>query len=80
MSVTELLRGERTGGEGLPVAEVEALVSASLHLTEAERKSGVGRRRRWRLAFVLCALTGLAQTAALLTVGRGCRWRRWRPW
>ena len=77
VSVTELLRGERTAQEQLPVEEVEALVSASLHLTEAERKSGVGRRRRWRLAFVLCALTGLAQTAALLTVG-GFGWSELR--
>lgn len=69
VSVTELLRGERTERESLPVTEVEALVNASLCLTGAERETTRRRRRRWRLAFGLCALAGLAQTAALLTVG-----------
>lgn len=67
MSVTELLRGERTGQETLPVDEVEALVNASLGLTGAEQQTA--HRRRWRLGFGLCALAGLAQTAALLTIG-----------
>ena len=67
VSVTELLRGERTHREELPVAEVEALVSASLGLTGAEQQTA--HRRRWRLAFGFCVLAGLAQTAALLTVG-----------
>lgn len=69
VSVTELLRGERTKREELPVAEVEALVSASLSLTGEERRAGGVRRRRRLLAFTLCALAGLAQTAALMTVG-----------
>ena len=69
VSVTELLLGERTQREELPVAEVEALVSASLSLTGEERRSGAVRRKRWQLAFGLCTLAGLAQTAALLTVG-----------
>ena len=73
VSVTELLRGERTQREELPVAEVEALVSASLCLTEAEQTAVRQCRRRWRLAFVICALAGLSQTAVLLTVG-GFRW------
>lgn len=69
VSVTELLRGEHTQREALPVDEVEALVSASLRLTGEEREAGGVRRRRWRRAFVVCALAGLAQTAVLLTVG-----------
>ncbi|WP_294515320.1 helix-turn-helix transcriptional regulator [uncultured Intestinimonas sp.] len=68
VSVTELLRGERTERESLPVTEVEALVNASLRLTGEEREAD-GVRRRRKLAFGLCALAGLAQTAALLTVG-----------
>ena len=66
VSVTELLRGERTAREQLPVEEVEALVSASLHLGGEEQKNNGRRRRRWQRAFVLCALAGLVQTAALL--------------
>ena len=69
VSVTELLLGERTQREELPVDEVEALVSASLSLTGEEQRTGGVRRRRRQLAFGLCALAGLAQTAALLTVG-----------
>lgn len=69
VSVTELLRGERTERESLPVTEVEALVNASLRLTGAEREADGARRRRRQRAFGLCALAGLAQTAALLTVG-----------
>ena len=69
MSVTELLRGERTERETLPVAEVEALVSASIRLTGEAQRAGERRRKGWKLAFVLCALAGLAQTAVLLTVG-----------
>lgn len=69
VSVTELLRGEPTQREALPVAEVEALVNVSLCLTGAERQRAHQRRRRWRRAFGLCALAGLAQTAALLTIG-----------
>ena len=67
VSVTELLRGERTHREELPVAEVEALVSASLGLTGAEQQTA--HRQRWRLAFGFCVLAGLAQTAALLLAG-----------
>ena len=73
VSVTELLRGERTERETLPVAEVEALVSASIRLTGEAQRAGERRRKGWKLAFVLCALAGLAQTAALLTV-RGFGW------
>ena len=69
VSVTELLRGERTERETLPVAEVEALVSASIRLTGEAQRAGERRRKGWKLAFVLCALAGLAQTAVLLTVG-----------
>ena len=69
VSVTELLLGERTQREELPVAEVEALVSASLRLTGEKQADGAARRRRWRWAFVVCVLAGLVQTAALLTVG-----------
>lgn len=69
VSVTELLRGERTQREELPVAEVEALVNASLNLTGEEQKAGDARRRRRQLAFGLCALAGLAQTAVLLMAG-----------
>ena len=39
VSVTELLRGERTGQETLPVDEVEALVNASLGFTGAEQQT-----------------------------------------
>ena len=71
VSVTELLRGERTQQKELPVAEVEALVNASLSLTGEEQKTGGVRRRRRQLAFGLCALAGLVQTALLAAGGLG---------
>ncbi|MBT9683427.1 helix-turn-helix domain-containing protein [Pseudoflavonifractor sp. MCC625] len=69
VSVTELLRGERNQTRELPVEEVEALVNASLRLSEGEQRARAQRRRRWQLAFVLCALAGLVQTVLLLTRG-----------
>lgn len=69
VSVTELLRGERNQTRELPVEEVEALVNASLRLSEEEQSARAQRRRSWQLAFVLCALAGLVQTALLLTRG-----------
>lgn len=71
VSVTELLRGERTQRVELPVAEVEALVNASLNFAGGEQRAGGVRRRRWQLAFGLCALAGLVQTALLAAGGFG---------
>ena len=59
VSVTELLRGTRNRTGELPVEEVEALVNASLRLSEEEQRGRAQRRRKWQLAFVLCALAGL---------------------
>ena len=73
VSVTELLRGERNARTQLPVEEVETLVSASLHLAGEEQRSSGQRRRKRGLAFLLCALTGIGETAALLTAG-GFAW------
>ena len=73
VSVTELLRGERNARTQLPVEEVETLVSASLRLAGEEQRSSGQRRRKRGLAFLLCALTGIGETAALLTAG-GFAW------
>ncbi len=69
VTVTELLRGERTAAAQLPVDEVEALVKSTLQLTEEERQVQKTRRRKWRLAYLLCALVGIAECAVLLAVG-----------
>ena len=69
VSVTELLRGERTGGSPLPAEEVEALVGSALRLTETERAEQAVSRRRWRLACVLCALAGAGETLLLRALG-----------
>lgn len=69
VSVTELLRGTRNRTGELPVEEVEALVNASLRLSEEGQRGRAQRRRKWQLAFVLCALAGLVQTVLLLTLG-----------
>lgn len=69
VSVTELLRGERTTQPQLPVEEVEALVGSALRMggeEHAERRTG---RRRWRLACALCILAGAAETAVLRLLG-----------
>ena len=47
VTVTELLRGERTAAAQLPVEEVEALVKSTLQLTEEERQAQKTRRRKW---------------------------------
>ena len=69
VTVTELLRGERTAEAQLPVEEVEALVKSTLHLTEEERQAQKTRHRKWRLAYLLCALVGAAECAVLLATG-----------
>lgn len=69
VTVTELLRGERTAAAQLPVEEVEALVKSTLNLTEEERQAQKTRRRKWRLAYLLCALVGIAECAVLLAAG-----------
>ena len=69
MTVTELLRGERTAAAQLPVEEVEALVKSTLQLTEEERQAQKTRRRKWGLAYLLCALAGAAECAVLLAMG-----------
>lgn len=69
VTVTELLRGERTAAAQLPVEEVEALVKSTLQLTEEERQAQKTRRRKWGLAYLLCALVGIAECAVLLAVG-----------
>ena len=69
VSVTELLRGERTAGETLPAEEVEALVGSALRLTEAQRAAERRIGGRWKLACLLCALAGAGETAALRALG-----------
>lgn len=69
VTVTELLRGERTAAAQLPVEEVEALVKSTLQLTEEERQAQKTRRRKWGLAYLLCALVGAAECAVLLATG-----------
>ena len=69
VSVTELLRGERTAGKTLPAEEVEALVGSALRLTAEERAEQAASRRRWRLACVLCALAGAGETLLLRALG-----------
>lgn len=68
VTVTELLRGERTARQ-LSAEEVESLVKSTLQLTEEERQSQKTQRRKWRLAYLLCALVGIAECAVLLAVG-----------
>lgn len=69
VTVTELLRGERTAAGQLPVEEVEALVKSTLYLTEEERQAQKAQRRKWGLAYLLCALVGIAECAVLLATG-----------
>lgn len=69
VSVTELLLGERTTRPQLPAEEVEALVGSALRLGGEEQAERRMDRRRWRLACVLCALAGAAETAALRLLG-----------
>ena len=69
VTVTELLRGERTAEAQLPVEEVEALVKSTLQLTEEERQAQKARLRKWKLAYLLCALAGIAECAVLLALG-----------
>ena len=69
VSVTELLRGERTTQPQLPVEEVEALVGSALRMGGEEQAERRTDRRRWRLACVLCVLAGAAETLALRALG-----------
>ena len=69
VSVTELLRGERTTQPQLPVEEVEALVGSALRMGGEERAERRAGSRRRRLACALCALAGAGETAALRALG-----------
>lgn len=69
VSVAELLQGQRDTRETLPVEEVEALVGSALQLTSQTEAASAVHRRRLRVAYILCALAGLVETAALLVLG-----------
>lgn len=69
VTVTELLRGERTSGGQLPVEEVESLVGSALRLTEEEQRAARTDRRRRTLALVLCALAGAVEVILLRVMG-----------
>ena len=69
VTVTELLRGERTSGGQLPVEEVESLVGSALRLTEEEQRAARTDRRRRVTAFAACTLTGAAEVILLRVLG-----------
>lgn len=73
VTVTELLRGERTEGETLPVTEVEHLLTSSITLSAEEQRlrkqAWKQERKRWGLLFVLCAAVSAAELLAMLASG-----------
>lgn len=68
VGLTELLRGERLAQE-LEPGEVEELMSGALRLSTEEKALRDRGRRRWRMAYALCAALGLAGSALLLALG-----------
>ncbi len=71
VTVTELLRGERTRAP-MEAEEVEALVGSALRLSGEEQADRTRRRRRWQAAYGLCALAAALEVALLLAAG--CTW------
>lgn len=68
VTLTELLRGERLAGE-LDAGEVEELMAGAIHLTAGEQARRDRDKRRWRLAYLLCALLSLGECWGLLALG-----------
>lgn len=69
VTVTELLRGERTEGESLPLTEVEHLLTSSITLSAEEQTLRQQQKKRWRILFVLCAAASAAELLAMLAAG-----------
>jgi len=72
VTVTELLRGERTQTESLSVAEVEQLLTQSLTLSTGDPEQQRRQRRTWAKAYALCLVVSVLEIFGLRAAG--CSW------
>ncbi len=72
VTVTELLRGERTQTESLSVAEVEQLLTQSLALSSGDPEQRRRQRRTWVKAYALCLVVSVLEIFGLRAAG--CSW------
>ena len=71
VSVAELLQGERIKEETLERPKVDRLVEGAIQLSQEQQEQRKRSRRKWRLAYLLCALAGTVETGLLVALGAG---------
>ncbi len=69
-SILELLRGERLQPQNpMSPDQVERLMAETVHLSTEEKARVQMGRRKWKMAYAICAFLSLAQVGGLLSMG-----------